>query len=105
MIAGLKAQFSPLPIQMDRRNADEEAHQQRGDHAANHRRGNAAHDLGIDPFEDEDGQQVGDQSDYGHGLGPQPLHGAGHDDRYEVGPGVEPTLLLVLVLRQYLVRC
>ena len=56
MITGLKAQFSPLPNQMDRRDAVEEAHQQRSDHAANHRRGNAAHDLGADPFEDEDGQ-------------------------------------------------
>ena len=56
----------------------------RGQHAAHHRHGDAAHHLGAGALAPEDRQQAGHDGDDGHHLRPHALDGAGDNRRAQI---------------------
>jgi len=81
---GRARQGSGAPEEIDGR-IDEQFHERRGDNAADHRRGDAFHDVGSGAVAPEDGRKAGDNHARGHGLGADALDRAVIDGVTQVG--------------------
>ena len=92
-------QAAALPEREEGR-VDRQLEQERGDQAADHRRGDALHDVGAGAGAPQDRHQADHRGQHGHQLGADALGGALDDRLAQVGRGAQAALLLPAAVRR-----
>src|SRR6266542_38664 len=77
---------------------DNELEDERGEDAADHRRGDAFHHIGAHARRPHDGHEPHEHHGHGHEFGPNPLYGAVHDGVTQVTGGSQASFTVGVLI-------